>query len=690
MWTINVLDAATQATDFSYTGTGVSIDQTFNPQTAAQSLNPPPAQGFTYQVTAVDPVDCVASTATADSLSIDNLQANPDEFAPDIINVAEGCCSPCQPCQSMGGGCGAFPGPTPGEATTTDVTGNINGHNFTPTNPSWSGTIAASDGTLVKHIPVTAGATIAYTWDGSDDSGAQVPPDTYTATINATCSQGFMVMAMLKMTLDSSALLQAKAPDPETGKVTVWGDSGILLNIGNEPPREKALLNNVFPAFDKGANDSMTIVAQGLRVSPDQQTVSVHAATNQSDPTGEDITLNKVSDGSFQGTLSLHDVLNGQLAPYTFTSTDASDGADPFADSDALSSILSTAGSGHPPMGSEGVSMGRAEIGADPTQIIGLDFLNPDWNLKDIINSSYKEFQASGYEVLRLTMTPPSSSANASPTPMEVDVRVKNQANVIYYSGHGYNTGFMMVGGTDPKNVAAYMPLSISAGYNPDLNYLDAQSMFGSGVQLPGGFAPNLTPTNWDPSRIQALIIAGCSLINIDDYNNKFPRSTTHIKIPDDWDTAPQWSPGLRYYELTNGNTVLLGYNWEGPAGGFDTRIITDFLTSVFQSNGGPPNYSGWPMQWINSNLKSDNDNDDTECAIYQDEYYFIKYEEPKPVEKYDFFGRPYDLVTHKNRFSSMMDKPGWYMSPKDALKSENFHPGPKLPDRTYNAPPSP
>ena len=94
-WTLTVLDATTQNVDFTLTGTGLDVNQPFNATQAAQSLVPPPTNGFIYDLQAYDPVNFVLYSATTSSF------ANYQHTTPvTLTNNGQGCA--CDLCVATG------------------------------------------------------------------------------------------------------------------------------------------------------------------------------------------------------------------------------------------------------------------------------------------------------------------------------------------------------------------------------------------------------------------------------------------------------------------------------------------------------------------------------------------------------------------------------------------------------------
>ena len=107
--------------------------------------------------------------------------------------------------------------------------------------------------------------------------------------------------------------------------------------------------------------------------------------------------------------------------------------------------------------------------------------------------------------------------------------QIMNQADIFYYSGHGHH----------------------------DSN------------DLSGGFNPAMAANKWDKD-LSCVILAGCSVLDINDYNNNY----------DDDPHSHQMSPGKAWEQTGPG--VLLGYNYSAPgdAGGAPTRIVQSWMSN--------------------------------------------------------------------------------------------------------------
>jgi hypothetical protein len=137
-----------------------------------------------------------------------------------------------------------------------------------------------------------------------------------------------------------------------------------------------------------------------------------------------------------------------------------------------------------------------------------------------------------------------------------------NQADYFYYSGHGnHSSGALTVG--SPAAAAGY--------WNQDLD---------------------------------CVIIAGCAVLDINDYNNNYTGSDHSV------------SPGKMWEPL--GPSVLLGYNYYAPN---DLQNTAGIISSWISNRGA----QGDVTAWMNAN---DNPNGRNACAIEKNlKYsYFHKY----------------------------------------------------------------
>lgn len=168
--------------------------------------------------------------------------------------------------------------------------------------------------------------------------------------------------------------------------------------------------------------------------------------------------------------------------------------------------------------------------------------------------------------------------------------RVKNQAKRLYISGHGLSGGGI---------------------------YVDEGSVY-----------PELVGDGWKDS-LQLVIIAGCSVLNIGNYNR--------------WAGYDSESPGIDWKDAAKPGCVLLGYNATAPAANLkeappsdfiDTRILQRYRLQLPIQQG---QYASGPeahaMAWLVANASMETRLADDACAITDNYYYFIKCESKKGRE---------------------------------------------------------
>lgn len=171
--------------------------------------------------------------------------------------------------------------------------------------------------------------------------------------------------------------------------------------------------------------------------------------------------------------------------------------------------------------------------------------------------------RAAGYETLTLT-------CNMLPE-VKAILHIKNQANLLYYGGHGWGNGYIYL---DNKY------------FHPAVDLIDDE------------WCDNL----------EVVIFSSCSVLDIQNYNGR--SFTAFGKIRD--------SPGRDWEAASGANVALLGYNWsviEGkPPNGFDTRVIRRYIELSRKHSP--------PVAWIYANILEGETS--APCAIYQNLYYFI------------------------------------------------------------------
>lgn len=258
------------------------------------------------------------------------------------------------------------------------------------------------------------------------------------------------------------------------------------------------------------------------------------------------IPLNKCEDGTYSGRLLLTDkpkspvgslVLgNGRVHGYAFLDVTYDE------DTQAFTSIM------------------QANHWQSRGAIYPDDLNMPDKKLflKDFLRSG-------GFEKLHFVLNHGECKLNAN-------LMIKNQAEIFYYSGHGWGDGTIYTG---------------ASHIHP---------------------ASDMEIGDWSDG-MKIAIFSSCSVFDIMNLSN---RSFTHIG-------NYTISPGEYWYNVAGPDVALLGYNWstfEGkPPNAFDTRVIRSFLAKYFA--GAPP---------VDSWFKANGENKEklAACSICDNKYYYI------------------------------------------------------------------
>ena len=203
------------------------------------------------------------------------------------------------------------------------------------------------------------------------------------------------------------------------------------------------------------------------------------------------------------------------------------------------------------------VDRGRATLDATET----LESQPPS----SIPSESY--FKAAGREVVTVEYGGSSSSRR----------QIMNQGDYLYFSGHGFH----------------------------DQN------------RLQGGFTPAMVEEYWSRD-LDVAIIAGCSVLDVNDYNGNYPGQEHDASPGEAWERT--------------GPAVLLGYNYSAPgdAGGAPTRIVNQWRTNRAAS--------GDVDAWMDANAANHAWN---ACAIvkgqkyvYFEKVFFKKFKKLKEISK--------------------------------------------------------
>jgi len=230
--------------------------------------------------------------------------------------------------------------------------------------------------------------------------------------------------------------------------------------------------------------------------------------------------------------------------------------------------------------------IGRRSDSEKGFALIDLTYLEDTWMMKNILTGRgwhsageyygsgapqnpplMPEFRAfiknCGYETITFT-------CDALPD-LQAVMHVKNQAQLLYYGGHGW------------ANSAIYI----------DGHYIYPEQ--------------DIVEGDWSDG-LKVVIFSSCSILDIGNFNR---RSFTAFG-------KANQSPGIYWAKVAGPEVALLGYNWstqEGkPPNAFDTRVIRRYINLSSQ-------YSP-PVAWLYANIQEGDSV--APCAIYRHNYYFI------------------------------------------------------------------
>ncbi len=362
-------------------------------------------------------------------------------------------------------------------------------------------------------------------------------------------------------------------------------------------PGIRELISRVYPANLAGQNRRLKVQAL-VPVPADQQTLRIKVRTSQSNPEGLEVQLYRVpGTRRFEGEVTLDQQL---IRPHSWsaTSLDASELNDSRAFEEKMRTRLSS-----PLMG----RVWHQHLEAD--EILGVPWENRQRLLsRDNVPTEPEAFQAAGYEILQVDVPGVEGPDGGG---LYARMRVRNQAEVLYFSGHG-------LGGSNSLTIG-------STTIRP-----------GKFIGDPGEpLRPiNLEPVHWQ-GNLRRVIIAACSVLDINDYNGWWPSSSPNGGLV--WDHV-LGNPGR--------GARLFGYNQAAPLGPVtDTNIINGFLDSVMS-----------PLDWLEANACFTPY--DSACAIDAGHYYFIQHEW-RDTEQLDWTRR-YTRVVHTNRWKARVARSEW------------------------------
>ncbi|MFA5509142.1 MAG: hypothetical protein WC423_27210, partial [Vulcanimicrobiota bacterium] len=312
---------------------------------------------------------------------------------------------------------------------------------------------------------------------------------------------------------------------------------------------------------------------------------------------------------TFEVTTSIQDLIVRQSGAFGIDLSDTSNAGDENQDTRAFFSVFRDLG--YQPQGR--IYRNKFEPGA----VLKLDASNPASDPQDSVSSFVPNARSGGFEVL---------TAQVKGTAGKAKLRVKNPADVLYYSGHGlHGTSALAYFSTKP------MGENVSGELIPQfLNPLEEKK---------------LRTADWE--KVSVAIIAGCSVLDINDYSHEFDNDWLR-RSPDGIEPGIEWDR-----VIGQGSANLFGYRHFAPLGPFtDTSIIIEFGRQIKDQ---PKNL--WPRKWLDANLK--HTENDSACALDEfDRYWFVDYgKEFRWV--WPELGRPHKVrrIFTKNRRLAVISK---------------------------------
>jgi len=391
-----------------------------------------------------------------------------------------------------------------------------------------------------------------------------------------------------------------------------------LIATSDPEADQKTLLNQVFLPASQG-NSVMVVVKDPPASGSSNYIVNINTTKSNPDPENP-LPLPLAKDSQthlYTGSLPLTSpwIVNHPQSPQkiltTFTSVDTTERTDSKAfinQMNSNSTILA-----YP---SKRLQMGCAFKGANP--------LKPE-NFEEI-ELSLSAVQAAGFEEVIVSLPKPYTDVKAR-------FRVKNETDVLYYSGHASYSW----------NSLTIYPVKVVDNHSVDN---PSNPCPGPDPAAASNRPVNLTSKHWG-GHLKTVIFACCAVLDINDYNggaHKRYDEELHLQLQ-------EYAPGLKWDELSSlssGKRVLLGYNWYSPLG--RTTIDTQVINKYFEYLTLGRRYSQ-PEAWIWANanladLRPPENFPDNACAIDKDGYYFIKYDVVKKTGK------------HKNRILYKISRP--------------------------------
>lgn len=383
-------------------------------------------------------------------------------------------------------------------ATTLSISANPNAFTTVPVNINLTATLYP-DTSLVTW---TVSPNTGFNWVGGISTGKNV-------TMNIITSQNYSIYANANGINSSTIMVQPISIALST------------INIFNPDGSWQAL---TWPQVIL-RNQNICISASGIGNDINApETVDVIVKTSATYPSGVIKTLTETGNntGIFRGTFPAIDFLSSITSDgiQEYVSIDFVTGAGNYNDSDRFNSKMDNLKNS--PLYSLWFSRGLAKNDG-----------NYNTTPKESqVNTSF--FKAGGVEYIWVEQGSITSATK----------QIQNQANYLYYSGHGFHdTGDILLTDNPYDNDIELNPIDLAGQWNQDIG---------------------------------VIIFSGCSVFDINDYNNNFA------------DTAHTASPGLIW--KNTGALYYLGYNFTAPTDSQDgdiyatATIIENFIYDKFNS----------------------------------------------------------------------------------------------------------
>lgn len=303
-------------------------------------------------------------------------------------------------------------------------------------------------------------------------------------------------------------------------------------------------------------------------------------------------------------------------------------------DSDLFGQLFRTQG---------GTTFGYSKTGSDPgavgpAQLPVLPASNAEFP-QDSTLFTLNNIRSGGYEIVQVKFTPVGKRA------LEARFRLRNSAEVRYYSGHGWHGANCLWGVTDPSSNKGED--KSSCYYGGPHTIFQKKTTTPSPTFLPVETQELATPEDFVGAKL--WVIAGCSILDVFDLNRNFKYAHQFTR---------GWQDGEEWFNLAGGKNkvTFCGYNYEGApdSSGTPEKVLKD----IYQNLGANvKDYSKWPTAWMMAHIRIDAF--DNACAIGTDGlYHYVKFDETVAFSQRPFGGKYY--VHHANRSYCTLDYSVW------------------------------